>query len=87
MKSKNDVLTHVLGEFKAEYTVMKSTESYAEKNRRHWIQKVNKIKNNCIFKETRKEGRKETLSSAQDGSFLPVKCCRQVLFFSTPHGE
>ena len=34
MKSRNDVLTHVLEEFKAEYTVMKSTESYAE-NRRH----------------------------------------------------
>jgi hypothetical protein len=35
MKSKNDVLTQVLEEFKALYTAVKSTESYAEKNRRH----------------------------------------------------
>jgi hypothetical protein len=35
MKNKNDVLTHVLEEFKAEYRVVKSAESYDEKNRRH----------------------------------------------------
>jgi hypothetical protein len=35
MKSINDVLTHVLEEFKAEYAVVKSTERYAEKNTRH----------------------------------------------------
>ena len=91
MKNKNDVLTHVLEEFKAEYRVVKSAESYDEKNRRHWTQKVNEIKDNRICKETRKEGRKEgrkeILSSAQGGSFLPVKYCRQVLLFSTPLSE
>jgi hypothetical protein len=35
MKNKNNVLTQVLEEFKAECTVVKNTESYAEKNRSH----------------------------------------------------
>ena len=59
MKSRNDILTHVFEEFKTEQTVVKSTESYAEKNRRHWLENMNEMKNNCICKETRKEGRKE----------------------------
>jgi hypothetical protein len=40
-----------------------------------------------VKKPGRKEGRKEILSSAQGGSFLPVKYCRQVLLFSTPLSE
>jgi hypothetical protein len=39
MKIKNDVLTHVLEEFKAESTVVENTESYTEENRRHSMQR------------------------------------------------